>query len=178
MGHSLEFWDTSSSRCKCLLTVALPSITDLSQSYGRISNPTLQSIMPARTTLYQQLSAFPSLSVLSSTLDSALLDIDGLSISWNNSSQSCLIKATTNTWSRAARRRKAGKSSRPFSSSRFSPIVMQCRIYCREDVSSEKHKLLLEYQWVEGSERSVFDSFVNHVNRKVSSITVTQVVKH
>ncbi|KIM68846.1 hypothetical protein SCLCIDRAFT_20156 [Scleroderma citrinum Foug A] len=143
----------------------------LPDSYGRINNPTLQSIMPARTTLYQQLSVFPSLSVLSSTLDRALLDIDGLSITWDNSSQSCLVKATANTWSRAARRRKAEMSSQPFSTSRFSPVVMQCRIYCREDVSSEKHRLHLEYQWVEGNERNIFDSFVNHVNRKVSSIS-------
>ncbi|KAL4081621.1 hypothetical protein V8B97DRAFT_62111 [Scleroderma yunnanense] len=144
--------------------------------HSRISNPTLQSIMPARTTLYQQLSTIPSLSLLSSTLNRVIMEIDDVSVTWDNR-ESCLVQATANTWSRSARRKKAASSSQACSYSKCSPVVLQCRIHCREGVSgSEEHKsadVHLEYQWVDGSERSVFESFVNHVNRRVCSVAVT-----
>ena len=172
MGHSLEFWNTSSSGCEYLVTFTFVRNQRFSQAYGRISNPALQNLMPARTTLYQNIPT-SSLSLLSSALGRILMDVDGLSVTWDDSRQSCLVHARANSWSRAARRMKPAVSSQPHS---FSPVDMQCWIYCRTNESNQKHRLgavYLEYQWVEGRERGVFDSFFNHINRKVSSVAVT-----
>ena len=58
--------------------------------------------MPARTTLYQNIPTF-SLSLLSSALGRILMGVDGLSVTWDDSRQSCLVHARANSWSRAAR---------------------------------------------------------------------------
>lgn len=150
----------------------------LPDAYARINSPALQGIMPLRTTLYQPVSNISS-SLLPGILSQVLADVDGVSVTLDSSSSDdyiclVLVQASANTWSRSARRRKVTAPLRTDTHAHPS-LVMQCRIQCRRGPSptvtdkNKLHGLYLEYQWIEGKERSTFESFVSHVNRKVSS---------
>lgn len=141
--------------------------------------------MPQRTTLYQQLCGVPSQLVLNH-LSQVLTNISGITITRNTTMSSlggysALVYALGDTWSRSARRRKAapGLQSDPAS---ICSSALQCRIvfWSSTSIDNGKHKEpCLEYQWVDGRERSVFESFVSHVNRKLSSsITAARPSNH
>jgi len=72
------------------------------------------------------------------------------------------LTATGNTWSRAARRKKlnAPSGGAPEETT-SSPMALVCQI-----TLSHKH---LEFNWVRGRDRTLFDSFCNHISRKVVS---------
>ncbi|KIJ61690.1 hypothetical protein HYDPIDRAFT_115472 [Hydnomerulius pinastri MD-312] len=150
----------------------------LPDAYARIANPALQSIMPQRTTLYQQLTSIQSLELLQNTVCRVLGDIEDLSIKLEKSSSddrvpSVLAQAMDVTWTRSARRKKATKTS-PQTSFQQSP-ALQCRITCKDGACPGGGKqsptsVHIEYQWIDGSERSIFESFVSHVNRKVTAV--------
>ncbi|KAF9228174.1 hypothetical protein BS17DRAFT_692951 [Gyrodon lividus] len=142
---------------------------------ARIANPALQGIMPSRTTLRQQIVNVQSLEFLYSTLCQVLGEIEGVHVNPEPSSSdtgipSILVQATEVTWSRSARRKKATQPSLQTTSQ--PPLIMQCRTNCVECTlpGSENQRAgspHLEYQWVDGRNRDIFESFVSHVNRKV-----------
>jgi hypothetical protein len=51
-------------------------------------------------------------------------------------------------------------------------IIMQCRVSCADgSYTGENQQVLglaLVYQWIDGSDRRVVESFVGHVNHKVT----------
>ena len=54
-------------------------------------------------------------------------------------------------------------------------IIMQCRITCADGPhsigeSQQASGLALMYQWIDGSDRGVLESFVSHINRKVGAV--------
>ncbi|KAF9239475.1 hypothetical protein BU15DRAFT_88026 [Melanogaster broomeanus] len=141
---------------------------------ARIANPALQSFMPSRTTLYQQISSVPLLGgPVRCTAPSA----------WRNRRYFCkpgtdttipsiVVQAMEVTWTRSARRKKGARPSPQTTPQRS--LVLQCRITCAEGgpPGGEKQRAgsaYLEYQWVDGSDRGIFESFVSHVNRKVTA---------
>lgn len=149
--------------------------------HARISSPALQGIMPLRTTLYQPLPNITSTALLSGILSQVLADVDGVSVTLDNSSSGdhiYLVRVSANTWSRSARRKKTTAPLQTDMPLQSAP-VMQCRIQCRHGLSptvTDNHKLqgaYLDYQWIDGKERSIFESFVSHVNRKAASSRLT-----
>lgn len=180
MGHCLEFWNPSSSRRACVSHFRGPSslMHATSQSLARIANVTLQSIMPSRTTLYQQVPNVRSSELLYTTLLRVLGGIEGVHATAEPSDSvpakilSVLVTAVEITWSRSARRKKTSRSLQQTSQR---SIIIQCRISCMNDPHpvGEKQQvkgLHLVYQWADGSDRGVFESFVSHVNRKVTAM--------
>ncbi|KIJ18076.1 hypothetical protein PAXINDRAFT_110517 [Paxillus involutus ATCC 200175] len=145
---------------------------------ARIANPALQGIMPSRTTLYQQIANVQSLELLYNTLLQVLADIESAYVKpeltgSETSIPSVFVQAVEVTWSRSARRKKATQP--PLQTTSHQSLILQCRISCAEGAppGSEKQRaggLYLEYQWVDGSDRGIFESFVSHVNRKVTAM--------
>ncbi|KIK82447.1 hypothetical protein PAXRUDRAFT_832200 [Paxillus rubicundulus Ve08.2h10] len=150
----------------------------LPDSMNRIANPALQGIMPSRTTLYQQIANIQSLELLYNTLRQVLADIKNASVKpeltgSDTGIPSILVQAMEVTWSRSARRKKATQP--PLQTMSHQYLILQCRVNCAggPPPGSEKQRaggLYLEYQWVDGSDRGVFESFVSHVNRKVTTM--------
>ena len=149
------------------------------QSLARITNPTLQNIMPLRTTLYQQVLNAQSSELLCTMLLQVLGAIEGVDVVSeprnpdSTELPSILATGTEVTWSRSARRKK---TSHLLQRTSQRPIIMQCRITCANGSypNGEKQQILgphLVYQWVCGSDRGVFESFVSHVNRKVIAMS-------
>ncbi|KAG8216218.1 hypothetical protein J3R82DRAFT_8256 [Butyriboletus roseoflavus] len=149
----------------------------LPDSLARIANPTLQSIMPSRTTLYQQTTDVRSLELLHNKLLQVLGAIQGVHVNSERTDSteapSVLVMATEITWSRSARRKKMSRLISQETSQ--GSIILQCRITCADGSYpiGEKQQvtgLHLVYQWVDGSDRGVLESFVSHVNRKVTAV--------
>ena len=133
--------------------------------------------MPSRTSLYQHIANIRPLELLYNTLLQVLGAIEGVCVTPELSDSikilPVLVIATEVTWSRSARRKKMA----PQESQKSSPqsIIMQCRITCADGPHpiSEKQQALgphLVYQWIDGSDRGVLESFVSHVNRKVTAV--------
>lgn len=147
------------------------------QSLARTVNPTLQSIMPPRTTLYQQATNIRSLELLYNRLLQVLEAIEGIHGKSERIDSTevppVLVTATEITWSRSARRKKMSHTTSQTSCQ--GSIILQCRITCAEGSYPIGEKLQvtgrhLVYQWVDGSHRGVLESFVSHVNRKVTAV--------
>ena len=129
--------------------------------------------MPSRTTLYQQATDVRSLEHLYNKLLQVLGAIQGVHVNSEPTDStevpSVIVMATDITWSRSARRKK---TSRPILHEGC--VILQCRITC-EDGSypiGEKQQgtgFHLVYQWVDGSDRGVLESFVSHINRKIAA---------
>ena len=133
--------------------------------------------MPSRTSLYQHIANIRPLELLYNTLLQVLGAIEGVFVTPEFSDSTkippVLVIATEVTWSRSARRKKMA----PQESQKSSPqsIIMQCRITCADGPHpiGEKQQALgphLVYQWIDGSDRGVLESFVSHVNRKVTAV--------
>jgi hypothetical protein len=135
----------------------------------------LYQIMPSRNTLTQ---SFPqcSLPMLSDILDRHLRLLEGVSTNTNpglisNASASSIwfVEAEGNTWSRSARRarRRIDSSANPQTSSTRQP-ALTCSVRVIERSSEATGpSLALEFQWLYGTDRTLFESFVSHVWRKV-----------
>lgn len=133
--------------------------------------------MPPRTSLYQHIANIRRLEFLYNTLLQVLGAIEGVCVTLEpfNSTKipSVLVIATEVTWTRSARRKKMAPQESQKSSSRS--IIMQCRVTCADGPHpiSEKQQALgphLVYQRIDGSDRGVLESFVSHVNRKVTAV--------
>ena len=136
--------------------------------------------MPSRNTLTQ---SFPNCSfhVLSDILDQNLGLLDGVSTSTNPGSvgtdsvasstlKTLFVEAEGNTWSRSARRSRRRIDSptiSPASSNRQPTLSCSVRVIETSDQAAEGQSLVLEIQWLYGTDRTLFDSFASHLWRKV-----------
>jgi hypothetical protein len=124
--------------------------------------------MPSRNTLHHAFPGALSADALASILRNVLAPIDGLLITSTNpatpasSSTTMLVHARGNTWSRAARRRGLPAAV----SADHEPLVLRCSIECLSKVDNPCEIVFI---WLEGKDRSVFESFTSHVSRKVTS---------
>lgn len=138
--------------------------------------------MPSRNTLTQ---SFPncSFSMLSNILDRNLRLLEGVSTNTNpgsvsndvfslSTSRTLFVEAERNTWSRSARRNRRRmdfSASPPISSARQPALTCSLRVIeASSHVTGTKEKsLALELQWLYGTNRTLFESFVSHIWRKV-----------
>ncbi|OJA13960.1 hypothetical protein AZE42_03613 [Rhizopogon vesiculosus] len=139
----------------------------LSDTIARISNPALQNIMPSRNTLHHSFPSARPANTLESVLRNVLAIVDGLlvtstSATPESSSTTMLVRAQGNTWSRAARRKRLPAAV----SADQEPPVLRCSIECCSKVDTPCEII---FTWLEGKDRSVFESFTSHVSRKVIS---------
>ena len=131
--------------------------------------------MPPRNTLRQPFNLFHSKGELESSLTTILNSIHRASVAGADDTQmSMLVQAAQNTWSRAARRRKLAGT---IESSGTNPVdlALCCRIRCAEAETNDRCKsnnenLVLEFEWVAGRDRGLFESFMSHVSRKLNSV--------
>lgn len=127
------------------------SFTDerLPDSISRIPNPALRSLMPPHNNIVQSV---PGDKVVE--IHDILLAISGLETELYDGY--VLARAKEDTWSRSARRKRKRDVVH---------LPLACKMVCTIKVS----KGGVEYQWVmgAGSERGLFDSFCNHVSRKI-----------
>ena len=147
----------------------------------------LYQLMPSRNTLNQ---SFPNCSfhMLSDILDQNLRLLDGVSSSTNSNPGSVgnsvsssttlrtlLVEAEGNTWSRSARRSRPRIDSPstilPTSSSRQPTLTCSVRVIETSNQVAEGKSLVLEIQWLYGTDRTLFESFVSHLWRKVGDDT-------
>lgn len=93
-----------------------------------------------------------------------------------------LVSAMENTWSRAARRKRNNAdmdvdAGAPLPSSPAEPALKCCigwlsgtvREYHEGVATAGSHMATLEYDWVKGTDRALFESFFAHVSRKVGA---------
>ncbi|KAG2076730.1 hypothetical protein BDR04DRAFT_620493 [Suillus decipiens] len=145
----------------------------LPDTCARVSNPTLQNIMPSRNTLHHAFPGARSAGILTSALRNVLRLISGVTVASSTTpaiydhSSTMLVHARGNTWSRAARR---GKLPETVCVDRELP-ALRCSVECRERLSytSSNTGCELLFTWVEGNDRLIFESFTSHVSRKVIS---------
>ena len=131
----------------------------------------LYQLMPSRNTLTQ---SFPNCSfhMLSGILDRNLRLLDGVSINTNTGSVSSstlrtlFVEAEGNTWSRSARRSRRRIDSStisPTSATRQPTLTCSVRIIEMSNQAAEGQSLVLEIQWLYGTDRShrtLFKSFI------------------
>ncbi|THH17101.1 hypothetical protein EW146_g3651 [Bondarzewia mesenterica] len=122
----------------------------LPQTLARISNPTIQNLMPAHTTLRQPIPHAASLALLHTTL-SSLPSIHIEPCTTESPSSSILVSAQTNSWSRAARRRPVAAESGT------GPPLMVCRVSVLQDEDGAGATVVAT--WVRGRDRAAFESF-------------------
>jgi hypothetical protein len=141
----------------------------------------LYQLMPSRNTLTQ---SFPNCSfhMISDILDRNLRLLDGVSTNTNPGSASSsvfssstlrtlFVEAEGNTWSRSARRSRRRTDSStisPTSSTRQPTLTCSVRVIETSNHAAEGQSLVLEIQWLYGTDRTLFESFVSHLWRKVS----------
>ncbi|TFK45324.1 S-adenosyl-L-methionine dependent methyltransferase [Heliocybe sulcata] len=155
----------------------------LPDSLARIGNPTVQHLMPPRNTLRQPFSTTDP-SRLSDALQAAVENLDGVIIMNSTLPQRAapsagedlpladmVVAATRNSWSRAARRKTKSTAS-AMDVADVDNVVMRCRLQIRRMDRGEggnEDRLAVDATWVEGKERTLFESFVSHVMRKATS---------
>jgi len=153
----------------------------LPQSLARISNVALRSIMPSRSTLCHPFPQLHSPQQLLETLKTVLQSIDGALCQAAPTDDSeyptppLLVSAMQNTWSRSARRKKLSQVPQVSNNSTFASIkphapALKCVISCNGEETDHDTQgaLNLEVSWVQGRDRALFESFWNHVCRKVA----------
>ncbi|KAI0093190.1 S-adenosyl-L-methionine dependent methyltransferase [Irpex rosettiformis] len=161
------------------------SFTDerLPDSLARISNPALQSVMPPRNTLKQPLHSRMPTNELLDVLKHVLSGIGGIEVeplsslddARDKGHSQLSVHATGNTWSRAARRKKlAGTVAEPLGC--VMP-ALSCRIGVIRLHDISEPQISLEFQWLRGEDRGLFESFMAHVSRKVEATLESPEVK-
>ncbi len=138
------------------------------QTLARLSHHGTQHLMPARNTLNQPLPPGRSLSEAASLARAVLSAIDGLSVRSCAPSESLeildvAVSAAGCTWSRAARRKK-----RDAMDADGAPQLV-CRVRCEERprAGGAEAGVQLVFDWLNGSDRGLFEGFASHVERKV-----------
>ena len=141
-------------------TASYPStqLTIFSQTLARTSSHALHEIIPARNELRGPLPHASSIEVATDVLADILASMVGISLGRDDRDDrpSFVVRGTGNTWSRAARR---GNRSAAASNG-----CMMCRITVESGVLKG---IELEFQWVRGEDRALYESFCNHIGRKV-----------
>ncbi|KAI0824476.1 S-adenosyl-L-methionine dependent methyltransferase [Trametes gibbosa] len=143
----------------------------LPDSLARLSHPGIQHLMPPRNTLCQPLPRAHSAAHASTAICATLASISGLRTRStappaSDSPLDAVLTLTTDTWSRAARRRTQRQmdvDARPPPS----PSLV-CRIRCEaRPPASLDAPVSLVFDWLRGRDRALFESFASHVGRKV-----------
>jgi hypothetical protein len=119
--------------------------------------------------------------MLSDILDRNLGLLDGVSTNANPGSvrnvvssstlRTLFVKAEGNTWSRSARRSRRRMDSSaisPTSSTRQPTLTCSVQVIETSNQAAEGQSFVLEIQWLYGTDRTLFESFVSHLWRKVS----------
>lgn len=139
--------------------------------------------MPPHNTIQQ---TYPQTQVQSAehlriVLSTILTTVDGIStvqlpsLGSTSSDINLLVHAPRNTWSRAARRKKANPTGMQTEQDvgTDQAIIVRITSYTRTG-SSEKRVdcTVLQFDWVKGmhASRMLFESFASHVVRKVSAV--------
>ena len=120
--------------------------------------------MPLRNTLKQPLPPASDPSGLATLLSAIIRSIDGLIVKHQSQDPNVLdmtVSAYENTWSRAARRKR--REAAHVNPAASDEVRMSCRIRCETEEAIE----CLVLDWVKGRDRSLFESFASHVERKV-----------
>ncbi|KAG7089297.1 hypothetical protein E1B28_010995 [Marasmius oreades] len=132
------------------------SFTDirLPDTASRISNPNafIQRYLPPHNTIRQPAKTS------NKVVEDALLAIRGVSV--ESCSSHFLVNASGDTWSRTARRKQRRRMEAEVENS-LPEMILTCSI----TISGE----YVEFQWVRGRNRSLFESFCSHVSRKIAS---------
>jgi hypothetical protein len=130
------------------------------QNVGRTTSYALQEIMPPRNDLRR---SFPQASKenLMRFLVDVITSVNGISFqrSEDDENSSFVICAMGDTWSRAARR--GNKLAGTLVSD-----GMRCRVAVVSDDDDGEHAWL-QFQWIKGTSRALYESFCNHIGRKV-----------
>ncbi|CCM00501.1 uncharacterized protein FIBRA_02535 [Fibroporia radiculosa] len=149
---------------------------------ARISSTEAQNLMPARNTLRQSYPQAKSLVHLASVVTAICALLHDISVRSPLPGEQCagagleiIIAAPRDTWSRAARRKKAhGITMQTEPDSSAEPILV-CRIVCVEEgdnrmrEESASGSIKLRFDWMKGRDRSLYESFTSHVGRKVAA---------
>lgn len=142
--------------------------------------------MPGRTTLRQPFPTAQADDDILRAIYSVLGTMDGVkveacSLGRNdeaNAPNGILVHASGNTWSRAARRKKL--TGDPVATSN-SPRALICRLHVENasiggatnpthtTVPGQNPQLNVVFQWTRGKDRTLFESFMSHVSRKVEA---------
>lgn len=146
------------------------------QNLARISNVALQSIMPSRSTFRHPFPQAISPQHVLEALESAVQSIDGASyrvipMDEPECISPLLVSATRNTWSRSARRKNLSQVSNNSTCTllQTNSPALKCSIGCTgEEHRDAQGALNLEISWVQGNDRAIFESFWNHICRKVA----------
>ena len=139
--------------------------------------------MPSRNTLRHPFPKMLSSQQLLQTLRTILRSIDGVSYQdapvngTEHATPALLASATQNTWSRSARRKKLSQPNHvsgnfPPTSMEMQASALKCLIRCSQGEDREEQEPLnLEVSWAEGRDRTLFESFWNHVCRRIMDET-------
>ncbi|KZT09695.1 S-adenosyl-L-methionine dependent methyltransferase [Laetiporus sulphureus 93-53] len=151
----------------------------LSDSLARIPTPAIQDLMPVRNTLQQP---YPTATIeqLASTLSTTLASVEEISVrslsplNHSIAATDVVVTAVRDTWSRAARRKKPNADAMQSDAPVELSAALLCRVTCVEqnEARSKKRRdegMFLEFNWVKGNNRALFESFTSHVGRKVSA---------
>jgi hypothetical protein len=122
--------------------------------------------MPARNTLRQpfQLPA-QNTERLAEILSAVLASVDGARIVKTDTFFT--VSATTNTWSRGARRKHKQSTEAVPAAEAPSELNLVCRVAW----IYQEGATFLECQWMKGKDRPLFEAFASHVSRKVTAAT-------
>jgi hypothetical protein len=135
--------------------------------------------MPSRNTLRHPFPKILSSQQLLQTLTTVLRSIDGVSYhdvpvdGTEHATPALLASTTQNTWSRSARRKKLSQPNHvsgnfPLASTEMQNSALKCLIRCSKGEDREEQEPLnLEVSWTEGRDRLLFESFWNHVCRRI-----------
>ncbi|KAJ7461731.1 S-adenosyl-L-methionine dependent methyltransferase [Mycena galericulata] len=148
----------------------------LPDAVARIPNPQLQSLMPPRNTLRQPFRfAGQAMEGLTEILSGVLVSVDGARVVTSETSDdidlpALIAYATTNTWSRGARRKNIISPEDQATVQPSAPkLICSLRWIFPERSQVRNTEMFLECQWMQGKDRALFESFSSHVSRKVSS---------
>ncbi|KAL0578575.1 hypothetical protein V5O48_003425 [Marasmius crinis-equi] len=132
------------------------SFTDirLPDSVSRIQNPNplIQRYIPPHNTIRQPAK------ITDEAFEGIMSGIPGVTV--ENRPSYFLVKAAGDTWSRAARRKRRNQMDVSEETVRPEPAMI-CTVVVADD--------FVEFQWVRGVSRSLFESFCSHVSRKFTS---------
>ncbi|CAL1707924.1 unnamed protein product [Somion occarium] len=165
------------------------SFTDvhLPDSIARITNPSLQGIMPPRNSLTHACRKVIPPERLRSILWGIIKPIDGVTVNEGSShrmesessTSNLVIQATADTWSRAARRKKLISSHPvvPMDVDKVDALAIQ--LICRVEIPDNpgihhrgRDESHVVFHWMKGRNRLLFESFASHVGRKIDTAIV------
>lgn len=132
--------------------------------------------MPARNTLRQPYPHTQDINEARQTLVQVLRSVDEVTVKADDriGGKGLLIHALRNTWSRAARRKKVTEAT-PSADPQARTPALVCYIQCLQETQNARdgrgrRDVVLEFNWVHGKDRGLFESFMSHVARKMDML--------